>query len=767
MALTRRQFLKLAGTSAVGSVLFYACVPAAEELLVESPAQLPEDLVTGLDTWYATLCRQCPSPEGIIVRVMEGRAKKVEGNPDYPINRGKHSARCEAGLQALYHPDRIRAPQWRNSRAEPFQETTWDQGLNELMGRLKGLRNKKNMLLITEPLRGHLALVTNRFIESYGGRHMALEPVEETVLRAAIKEVFGQDRLPDFDLEHTQYLLSFGADFLATWVSPVRYARGYGEFRQGKGRKRGTFVQVDSRFSMTAANADEWVPIKPGTEGVLAMGLAFLIIDGNLGNPDPAVVRAMTRGAGAEALSAFGPQQVAKETGLADLLGEAKAVDRIERLAREFAEQRPSLAIGGGSAGAHINGLFNLSAIFALNFLVDSVGKRGGVLFNPHPPLPDVPATATVSPFKEWQTLVSQPPPKLLLIRGANPIHSLPNALKLGDWLNKVEYIVSFSSFEDETSAMANLVLPEHIYLEDWGDDGADPGPGYQTMGFQQPVVNPLYDTQSFADVLLTVAQELGMEQALPWNNFREVLQGREGKDEGAHRLFRMKRGDLLTESAKVRSYGSFDSFWNGLLQHGGWRDVKARAQVSSHPAPDLGALARQKAEPSFEGPQGDDTFYLVPFSSLSLSEGRGAHLPWLQATPDPVTTAVWQTWVEINAKTAQEMDIREGDVLVVESSRGTLEALAYLHPAIPPDVVAIPMGQGHSLYGQYAEERGSNVLSILAPKTEEKTGALAWAATRVRVKKAQRFVRLPKFEGSVLPLVEGDTREVIQVTRQ
>ena len=124
MALTRRQFLTLAGGSAAGAILFQACGVPEDELLVQAPVEMPEDLVTGRDNWYATLCRQCGTSEGIVVRVMEGRAKKVEGNVDYPINRGAHSARCEGGLQALYHPDRIRGPMVRSGErgAKQFRE---------------------------------------------------------------------------------------------------------------------------------------------------------------------------------------------------------------------------------------------------------------------------------------------------------------------------------------------------------------------------------------------------------------------------------------------------------------------------------------------------------------------------------------------------------------------------------------------------------------------------------------------------------------------
>ena len=128
MALTRRQFMTLTGGSAAAAVIFAACGVPEDELLVQSSVEMPEDLVSGRDNWYATLCAECSAGEGVVVRVMEGRAKKIEGNVDYPINVGKHSARCEAGLQALYNPDRVRRsddPRGR-ARRQPVRRNQLD-----------------------------------------------------------------------------------------------------------------------------------------------------------------------------------------------------------------------------------------------------------------------------------------------------------------------------------------------------------------------------------------------------------------------------------------------------------------------------------------------------------------------------------------------------------------------------------------------------------------------------------------------------------------
>ena len=154
-----------------------------------------------------------------------------------------------------------------------------------------------------------------------------------------------------------------------------------------------------------------------------------------------------------------------------------------------------------------------------------------------------------------------------------------------------------------------------------------------------------------------------------------------------------------------------------------------------------------------------------MPFSSASLTDGRGAFLPWMQATPDPVTTATWRTWVEINTTTAEGLGMGEGEVIRITSPHGFIDALAFPHPGMPPDVISVPIGQGHRAGGRYAEGRGSNVLSILSPETDSQTGALAWAATRVRIERLGRWMRLPKFENTVPEPPVDEHHEIIQIT--
>ena len=741
MKFTRRNFLAWASISAVGAVGCDIFGKDGEELRLQSPVMQPEDLVKGRDNWYATLCRQCPSSEGVLIRVMEGRAKKVQGNPNYPVNWGKQSARCDSGLQALYHPERISGPM-RRSRARgsgQFAPITWEQGLDTLSAEL-GARGD-GLLLITEPMRAHPALIASRFADAFGGRHLGFEPLDQVTYRSAVKSVYGQDLLPDFDLSNANFLLSFGADFLSTWVSPTRWSVGYGNFRQSEGRtQRGTHVQVEPRFSMTAANADKWVPIKPGIEGYLALSLAHVIISENLQTAS-ADVNALTGGQGAAALDNFSPEQVGPILDLPEamLKGHSPA-DWIRELARDFAQHTPALAIGGDSAAAHSNGRFNLEAIYALNYLVGSVGEIGGIRMNPGSPISDLPTSSAVGTLADWTSAagdIRDGRTRMLMVHTAAPVYGLPASAGFGDALNRDElFIVSFSPFMDETTAMADLVLPDRIYLEDWGSDIPEPAPGYQVLGIQQPVVNPLsdLDPRSFCDILLSTAQELDRDGDLPWDSLQAALR------ETSDALFALNRGSVKATSA--------GEFWNNLLRQGGWWDERETGPTPSTPNGLYNQIASRAAQPSYSG----EGMYLMPFSHNTLLDGRNTHLPWAQAAPDPLTTIAWQSWVEMNQHRMEEMGLREGDVVQVQASQGSITAPVYPNPAMRPDVVGIPLGQGRRNGPEYAtagdERESSNVLSILAASQVEGTGALAWASNRVQVSATGESMRLVKFEG-------------------
>ncbi len=730
MKLNRREFLALTGKTAAGAVIFAACGLPERELIVQSPVDLPEDLVRGEDAWYATSMGDFTNGDGVLVRVMEGRAKKIEGNPDHPVNRGKSTARYDSVLQLLYHPDRISDPLLRYSKGGNLVGISWEQAearFKEALANANG-----SLTVVTNPLRGHLGSVASSFAAKYNGRYMAFDPIEQGVLHGAVKSVLGQDQLPTFDIAHANTVLSFGADWLGTWGSPAQFGVKYGEFRSQ--RSRGYLIHAEPRMSLTAAAADLWLAPRPGTEGDLALGIARVIVDEKLVSPDNiAAFNAALPGG----LAGYSLSEVAARTDV--------AAERIEKAARQFAgdpsaDNRAAVAFGGGSAGAHTNGSFILGAVYALNLLVGAVGASGGITSNPGSAFSDVSASATGASFEAWEEELAQwraGNVETVIIRGTDIVHGMPNSVAIREALDSVPNVIAFGAVLDDTMAFADLVLPELTFLETWGTDIPEPGPGYQVVGIQQPVVGPtisrdesglISNARGFGDMLLSMAGgSLGSSmERLVMNAVSEL------HDSG--------RGSVTASTPAL--------FTNGVLQRGGWWDTdKKGTRFSTGKV----STANKNAGYSDTDPLGTgDDFNLIPFHSNSLFDGRFASTPWAQQTPDPITSASWSTWAEINSQQAEDLGIRQGDVLLVRSTSGEIEVLAYPHPGVRPGVIGIPIGQGHAEGGRWAEGRGSNVLSILVDQKDSETGALAWAATKVRVQRAGRRVKVPKFEGEV-----------------
>jgi anaerobic selenocysteine-containing dehydrogenase len=300
----------------------------------------------------------------------------------------------------------------------------------------------------------------------------------------------------------------------------------------------------------------------------------------------------------------------------------------------------------------------------------------------------------------------------------------------------------------DETTALADLVLPSHSYLESWGDDMPEPGVGFPVGALAQPVVSPLYNTRATGDIILSLAQRLNPDESLPWSSMKEYLQ------QGWREIYQRGPGD---QSASKKS---FESFWRAVLKAGVWGERTHRKHKSfTLPRSVLDDI--DVPAPEFSGDSETYPFILYPYLSNTLHDGRGANLPWMQELPDPMTSVVYGSWVEINPTTAEQMGLSEGDLVEVESPQGSVIAPVYVYPAIMPEVIAMPIGQGHGEYGRYARNRGTNPLQILTPHMDSRTGSLAWGATRVKIVATGRRVELVKTGGTSREL----GRDIIQTT--
>jgi anaerobic selenocysteine-containing dehydrogenase len=412
--------------------LFAEAIKRPVELLIP-PVVPPEEYSPGVTTWYNTVCNQCSAGCGISVRTREGRAKKIEGNPAHPVNQGRLCARGQAGLNALYNPDRIRAPLKRvGERGDgAFEAISWDEALTQVAGRLGRLKiedRADRVQLLTGGIRGHLGELFEQFITLLGSdRYAQYDFSYPANLKLANRLSFGIEHLPYYDIANCDFLLSFGADYLGTWLSPVHFSLGYGQLRQGR-EQRGRCIQIEPRMSLSGANADEWIAAVPGSEGVLALGIArILVADGTYTGSD--------RDAWQRALEPYSGDRVAAATGVAS--------ERVQQLAAEFGSSKASLAIGGGAAAAGTNAVASLVAVNALNHLAGNLGRPGGIIFNSPPVFGSATRHAGLTQMTELAASMQDGAIEVLLLHDTNPIYAMPDAAGFADAMAAVPTIVA------------------------------------------------------------------------------------------------------------------------------------------------------------------------------------------------------------------------------------------------------------------------------------------------------------------------------------
>ncbi len=676
----RRDFLKLVGIGLAGTAA--GCAEAPSNKLIPYLVA-PQDILPGIPYFYASTCRECPAGCGTLVKTREGRAIKIEGNPEHPVNRGALCARGQASLQGFYDADRIKGPMVREGGS--WKPVTWDEGIKRAGEGLKAAKSAgKRIALISEHAPGSFETLARQWAQAAGGSYMAFEAFHPHAQREANRRTFGVAAIPQADIGRANFLVSFGADFLETWGAPVGQARGFAAMRS---RHEGAFVAVEPRLSMTGANADEWVAIRPGTEMVLALGMARVIITEGLG---------VNGGGLGDLVAAYTPEAVEKQTDV--------AAATVTRLARAFAAAKPSLALAGGIASQSEQAVATHAAVNLLNYVAGNIGQT--VRFDRT--LND----EAVASFKEFQGLaeaMDHGDVGALVVHGANPAYATPAWSGFAAAAAKVPFKLSLSNVMDETTALCDVVLPSSHALESLGDSFGVRG----VYSLIQPTMSPLpmFATKPAGDTLLALATAAGFGSGMPATWAAHV----ETAWRGMHGRFGQGR--------------PWEQFWSDSLAKGGvWEDVGS-LDVKWSGAPSF-AVAEMRGT-------GDFTVVLTP--SLALHDGRGANKPWLQELPDPTTKAVWGSWIEMNPKSAAKLGVVNGDMLKVETEAGSVEAPVYVYGGIREDAIAIPLGQGHTEYGRHAKGIGVNALVLLSPAQDAASGSVAYLSTKAKVTKTGR----------------------------
>lgn len=719
--ISRRDFLKLAGAGAATGAVLTGCGPATRQVIREPYTQMPEYTFNGKSTFFATTCRECSAGCGLVVRTFQGRALKTEGNKNHPVNLGKTCARGQATLQGLYNPDRNTDPAQQSARGSGnFSNMDWDAAISVVADALQNT-DPAGIAFLMGLAPDHLFDLASDLTAAIGApapvRYSALGMFESrATLGKAAENLLGQESLPFFDISNADMTFSFGANFLETWLSPVAFTRQYSRMRRGRAGGRGYLVQFEARMSQTAANADEWIPLQAGTEGLVAIALGRLVAE----KGGPSLPKTF---ANVDVQVASDASGVSMET--------------LDHLATLFFEAERPLAIPGGAALGQSNGLGSAEAVLALNALMDNFGKQGGVSFSPISPTADeYHRPANMQEMADFVNKMNAGEIKTLFIHGVNPVFELPKALGFEDALQNVPLVISFATFPDETAMQSDYIFPDHHGLESWGYQRIAAGISQSTLSGAQPVVVPFYNTRATADVLLAAASAAGGNpaSALPYQDEVAFIQN--------------KIQPLIERKAANFNADEINAFTAYFQQFGGWWATEPDLAM-----PAANALNRQVnvEVPVFEG---EGEFILLPFVSPVMAEA-GANKPWLQEVPDPTTSVTWNTWVEMNPETANELGIENDDVVQITSPAGVVEVSVYRYPAIRPDTIAIPFGQGHTAYGRYAEGRGVNPADLFSLAYNE-AGDLAFAAMKVSIKKIGSRRELARFESKMGVYGEG-----------
>ena len=764
MTMDRRTFLKV-------SALTGAAVGAGKILgpLEPTSAQplAPGDPVILKQKWMVTSCLNCQARCAIRVRVVNGKAVRITGNPLSKVSDGKICPRGHVGLQVLYDPGRISTPLKRTNKEKgkgidpQWVPVTWDQALGEITNRLNRLREtgEPNKLLLLYGLNtlSSQDLIT-RFAEAYGTPNLVSgEGLDSETEKSGNWMADGHYASTAYDLDHTNYILAFGADMLESSKPLSRYLRKWGKIRREK-PDRTRVVVINPRYSVTAAKADEWIPIQPGTEAALAMAIAHVILSEDLW--EKSFVRDWT--AGFETykeltLRQYSPEEVSKITGISPEI--------IRRVAREFARTRPALALRGQASINWPEGSFTSYAILCLNALVGSIDVPGGVLYQESVKYNDLPRVVEDDLAKKGrarptidlrgtdkypaargvtnqipESLIENSPYPIEMAIGFNSNFNMtaPGTDRWDQALKKLPYYLHLSPFISEMALYADLILPATTYLEEWGYDHSPPGAGFAEVKIKQPVVSPQGSARSIVDILFQVAKGINGNTAQSFMNLGDQAEGfvkyrtetllpwKELLEKGVWlgKDYEYKKYPLIFQTPSKKF-----EFSSGNLKM-----LLARMKPEKDEA--LNTLPHYK-EVKYLGEKEKYPLVLLPYQPLLVVENGSQNYPWAQEIFLPKDGVGWETLVEMNSETAASLKLRDGQRIWVESPFQKIKARVKLSEGVHPEVVAIPSGQGHTSYGQWQKGIGVNPNEILGVDYDTLSGQAAFFNTRVKVYKA------------------------------
>jgi anaerobic selenocysteine-containing dehydrogenase len=717
---------------------------------------------------------------------------RITGNPLHPMSRGGVCPRGIAGVQMLYHPERIASPmvQVGPRGSGEWRPLTRDGAIGLIGDRLAQLRQAgrpEALAVLSGYCAGTMQDLWGQFLGAFGSPNYVADEYDDGT-DAVMALMHGVPRRPSYDLERAELILSFGAPMFESWWSPLQAFVAFAGPDGAEGQ-RPRFVQVDARFSRTAAHAQEWVGVRPGTHATLALGIAYVLIRDQLINTDFVAEHVAgfedftdaqgRRREGYRSLVSrhFRTEEVSAITGV--------PVQRITSLARAFGEAALSVSVCGSDVTLAPNGLIAGMAVHSLNLLMGSVNRPGGVQFGDDPPLaplvtPVLDETARAGldraphggappPFGRGDPALrfaravagdDDPGVEALFLYYANPLASSTHPDLWREALAKIPFVVSFSPFLDETTQYADVVLPDLLSYERWQDAPTPVSHPYAVWGLARPLVEPHEGGTHTGDGVLAVAQRLGgsVAESLPYENFEALLKAR------ARGLFTTRHGMTMGDAFErehhrqmeergwwLPEHADFDSFWNDLVERGGWADLwyddtdPARlartpdGRIQLMPSElqrvfrESGAERELYVELADESAAAPDDFplRLLPYRVSTLASGTVTLEPWLAEQPGILPDVKWIPWVEVHPELAHELGLGDGTDVWVVSARGRYRARLKEFAGTSRENVCVPYGLRHP------KEELVSPLQLLDGSMDPLTGLSSWFSTYVRLERA------------------------------
>ena len=605
----RRDFLKFLGFSTVAATLVASCEMPVRKAIPY--AIKPEDIVPGVPNYYASTFVDGGEYCAIVIKTRDGRPIKVEGNDMSSITKGGTTARVQASVLNLYDKARIRHP-YADGHEATFDAI--DRMVKEGIG-------AKPAYLVTGSI---LSPTTKEVITQFTGKypnvkHVVYDAISYSGMLQANEACYGKKTLPTYHFDKAQTIVSIGADFLGTWLSPVEFSKGYSKGRKisAKEMKLSRHYQVESMQTITGAAADHRATCKPSEKALVAVALYNAIAAGT----QPAL--------------------------------SSKALNELVLMAAADLKKGGGMVVCGG------NDVMLQTVINAIN---DKIGANGTTI-----------NWSVTSNYKQgidkdmvdMVAAMESGAVGAVFMHGVNPVYDYFDNKKFTAALAKVPVTVSFAERMDETAQKCKFVIPDHNYLESWGD--AEPKPNYFSL--MQPGIAPLFKTRSLQDTLLTWA--------------------------GATQSY----GDFWKEywMKKLGSQEKFDK----ALQDG---VVEPEGEMANGGGTFAGNIADAIA--NIQGRKPAAAVELVVYEKIAIGYGGAwSNNPWLLEMPDPITKATWDNYLCISPKRAKALDAEltgftEVDtkkrVVTVKSSNGyTVKLPVVVVPGMHNDVVALAVGFG------------------------------------------------------------------------